>query len=129
MGLTKDIGDCGEQAVAEYIKNKGYIISVLNFRTKYGEIDIIAENNDEILFVEVKTRADTYHGRPQEYVNYSKKRRIFITANIYLRFNAFGLTPRFDVAEVLVDRLGNREINYIENAFGAESFNEFKATL
>lgn len=129
MGKTQSIGNLGESAVAEYIAEKGYIISARNFRTKYGEIDIIAENNDEILFIEVKTRADTSFGRPGEYVNHPKKRKIFITANIYLRSNGFGLKPRFDVAEVLTAGQNISEINYIENAFGADAFENFKSTL
>jgi putative endonuclease len=129
MGVTKDIGDRGEMAVAELVAEKGYIISARNYRTKYGEIDIIAENNEEILFIEVKTRASDAFGRPHEYVNFPKKRRIFITASIYLRSNGFGLKPRFDVAEVMT--LGSEifEINYIENAFGADAFENFKSTL
>ncbi len=129
MGLTQDIGNLGETAVAEELKKKGYIISTRNFRTKYGEIDIIAENNDEILFVEVKTRAYGSFAKPQEYVNSPKKRRILISADIYLKNNGFGLQPRFDVAEVFLGTTGDFEINYIENAFGADAFKCFKATL
>lgn len=129
MGITQDIGNRGEQLVADYIRKKGYIISARNFRTKYGEIDVIAENDDEILFIEVKTRSDRAAVRPYEYVNLSKQRKIFITADIYLRNNGFGLQPRFDVAEVLVSKTGVMSLNYIENAFGADSYKVFRSSL
>ncbi len=125
MGKTQVIGNSGEAFVAEYLKKKGYIISTKNYRTKFGEIDIIAENNDEILFVEVKTRKETSLVRPYEYVNISKQRKIFVTANIYLQHNGFGLKPRFDVAEVFVSDNGSMRLNYFENAFGAEKFEDF----
>ena len=125
MGKTQVVGNSGESFVAEYLKKKGYIISAKNYRTKFGEIDVIAENNDEILFVEVKTRKETSLVRPYEYVNKSKQRKIFVTANIYLQHNGFGLKPRFDVAEVFVSFDGSMRLNYFENAFGADEFEDF----
>lgn len=122
MGITQDIGNAGENAVAEYLKRKGYIISARNYHTRYGEIDVIAENNDEILFVEVKTRAENTKVRPYEYVDFRKRRKIIITARIYMQSNGFGLQPRFDVAEVFVAKNGEMKLNYFENAFGVEGF-------
>lgn len=125
MGKTQIIGNSGESFVAEFLKKKGYIISAKNYRTKFGEIDVIAENNDEILFVEVKTRKETSLVRPYEYVNKHKQRKIFVTANIYLQHNGFGLNPRFDVAEVFVSDNGSMRLNYFENAFGADTIEDF----
>ena len=125
MGKTQVIGNSGESFVAEFLKKKGYIISAKNYRTKFGEIDVIAENNDEILFVEVKTRKETSFIRPYEYVNNSKQRKIFVTANIYLQHNGFGLNPRFDVAEVFVSDDGSMRLNYFENAFGTDTIEDF----
>ncbi len=120
MGKTQVIGNGGEAFVAEYLKKKGYIISARNYRTRFGEIDVIAENDDEILFVEVKTRAEDSRVRPYEYVNTPKQRRIITTANIYLQHNGFGLKPRFDVAEVFVSPNGAMRLNYFENAFSTK---------
>ncbi len=125
MGKTQEIGNSGEGFVAEYLKKKGYIISARNYRTRFGEIDVIAENDDEILFVEVKTRSEKSKIRPYEYVNFSKQRKLFITANIYLQHNGFGLKPRFDVAEVFVSGDGSMRLNYFENAFGAGELENF----
>ncbi len=117
MGKTQTIGNSGEDFVAEYLKKKGYIISARNYRCKFGEIDVIAENDDEILFVEVKTRAENSKVRPYEYVNTPKQQKIITTANIYLKHNGFGLKPRFDVAEVFTSQDGSMRLNYFENAF------------
>lgn len=125
MGKTQTIGNMGEAFVAEYLKKKGYIISARNYRCRFGEIDVIAENNDEILFVEVKTRSERSVIRPYEYVNIAKQRKIFVTASIYLQNNGFGLKPRFDVAEVFTDDGGKMRLNYFENAFGADGFEDF----
>ena len=122
MGKTQVIGNSGEAFVAEYLKKKDYIISARNYRCKFGEIDVIAENDDEILFVEVKTRAEGSKVRPYEYVNSPKQQRIITTANIYLQHNGFGLKPRFDVAEVFVSADGKMTLNYFENAFSIQKF-------
>ncbi len=122
MGKTQTIGNSGEAFVAEHLKKKGYIISARNYRCRFGEIDIIVENDDEILFVEVKTRAENSRVRPYEYVNGPKQQRIITTANIYLEHNGFGLKPRFDVAEVFVSVDGKMTLNYFENAFSIQKF-------
>lgn len=129
MGTTQDRGNLGEDFVVRYIVDKGYIISARNYRTKHGEIDVIAENNNEMLFIEVKTRSKKSFGQPQDYVNILKKRRIFMAASNYLLSNGFGLKPRFDVAEVMVSNDNVVGINYIENAFGIDDFKDFKSTL
>ena len=122
MDIKKLIGDAGETLVAEYVKDKGYIVSARNYRTKQGEIDVIAENNNEILFIEVKTRSDGSFASPQEYVDRHKQMRIIAAADHYLRYNGYGLNVRFDVAEVFLDNDGQMTLNYIENAFSKGNF-------
>ena len=56
MGKTQTSGNSGEEMTAKFLKGRGYIISARNYRSRFGEIDVIAENNEMILFVEVKTR-------------------------------------------------------------------------
>lgn len=122
MGITQKIGNGGEDLVAKYVTTIGYIISARNYRTRYGEIDIIAENDDKILFIEVKTRNERATVAPREFVNYTKQKKIFTTAQIYMQKNYISLQPRFDVAEVITKDNGERTLNYIENAFGADGF-------
>lgn len=112
---NKSVGDYGEKVVADYLRKKGFVISALNYRSRFGEIDVIAENNEQILFVEVKTRKSATV-RAKDNVDYKKQQRIKATAEYYILNNGVDLTPRFDVAEVYVG--DKKAINYIENAFG-----------
>ena len=113
-------GKAGEAAAAEYLKEKGYLIHTLNYRSRYGEIDIIAEKDGELVFVEVKTRKSADFGSPCEYVTPAKMQRITATAEYYEYVNETGLAPRFDVVEIITGKAGDLSditINHIENAF------------
>lgn len=121
LTLKKMRGNFGEEKVAKFlIKNKFKIIK-RNYNCKFGEIDIIAENKDLIIFVEVKTRNFTQIVAPQFSVDYKKQKRIMMTAHNFLTEYKSSKQPRFDVAEVIIDSLNNFSINYIDNAFQQES--------
>lgn len=109
----KFLGAKGESLTVCRLKEQGYKILEQNYKTRYGEADIIAELNGVIVFVEVKTRSNTKFGVPAEAVNFKKQKRYRDIANSYLLKN--GLTDvnvSFAVSEVIGD-----EINIIENAF------------
>ncbi|MDD6736278.1 MAG: YraN family protein [Clostridiales bacterium] len=116
---TKEIGDFGEKAACRYLKRRGMEIVERNFRTRSGEIDIIAKDGSATVFVEVKTRRTKDFGNPGEFVDYRKQEKIMKTAVYYLGRD--DVEMRFDVIEVLYRvRLGKpwvSEINHIENAF------------
>lgn len=118
MTRTKQIGDFGEDIAFRYLQDKGYIIKDRNFSTRFGEIDIIAEKDDVLIFVEVKTRKNADYGRPAEFVDLRKQRRIIQSAYMYL--NGEDKAVRFDVIEVLYRR-EKTYINHIENAFMEEN--------
>ncbi len=116
------LGRAGEDFVAAAIRKQGFIISARNFISRFGEIDIIAENNTHILFVEVKTRSAGAIGAPREAVDRRKRQRILATAQVYMLQNAVALQPRFDVAEVWQESsTGRLHMHYIKNAFGVEA--------
>lgn len=119
---TKEIGDIGEEFAVKYLKKKRYRIVARNFRKKYGEIDIIAENKNYLVFVEVKTRHSNSMTTASEAVDKRKQLRIIKTASAYLIENDTEKYCRFDVCEVYVDKdsLKLESINYIENAFELE---------
>ncbi|MGN0383332.1 MAG: YraN family protein [Eubacterium sp.] len=104
-----------EQLAVDYLLNKGYNIIACNFRCRIGEIDIIACDNNYIVFIEVKYRKDGHMGEPGEAVDAHKQNKIFKVAQFYLIKNRLGMdTPcRFDV--ILIK--GNK-IEHIKNAFG-----------
>lgn len=104
---NKKIGLLGEEKVADYLIENNYNVIERNFRTLLGEIDIIAEdkNTNEIVFIEVKTRANYNYGMPAEAVNNIKKLHILKTANYYLyKNNINNKNIRFDVIEVYLLR-------------------------
>ena len=114
-------GAWGEAVAAGYLIEKGYEIIKRGFRSRFGEIDIIARNKEYLTFTEVKTRKNTTFAYAREYVSKTKQRKIIATANYWLTKRPTKLQPRFDVIEVYVRDekfAGSPEINHIENAFG-----------
>lgn len=117
MYYKQEIGKRGEDIATEYLKKLKYEILERNFRTKRGELDIIARDTekDEIVIVEVKTRRTTEYGTPAEAVNRTKQRHIYSATCYYLyRKNWWNKSIRFDVIEVF---LKNEKylINHIKN--------------
>ena len=108
------IGAAQEARVADWMKRRGYWIRTRNFRCRMGEIDLIAEKDGCLVFVEVKYRSTGQCGTPQEAVDRRKQQRISNAASYYLYTCRFPPeTPcRFDVAAV-----SEGEIDLIENAF------------
>ena len=98
----KVLGKKGEKLVEEYLKKQGCKILKRNYRTPFGEADLIVEDGDEIVFVEVKTRTLSY-GRPAEAVGISKQKRYRKIAEYYWMRAGEEPNARFDVAEVFAD--------------------------
>ncbi len=129
MSFTAEIGRIGEQMVANYLKKQGYVILCQNFRSSFGEIDIVAESQKLLLFVEVKTRSKDSLMDPADAVDSAKQSKIARTASIFLE-RAYLATPhRFDIAEVTYRKDGEGEyhfsLHYIKDAFKANIKNEF----
>ena len=117
--FNKDIGALGEDISEDYLKNLGYRILDKNFSCKCGEIDLIAIYKGYVCFIEVKTRYGINFGFPAEAVTYSKQRKIYKTAQVYISLkNIFDFNFRFDVIEVLLNGNDNNFlVNHIEDAF------------
>lgn len=96
-----EFGKTGEEKAVEFLKNNGYKIIERNYRTKIGEIDIIAKHKKEIVFIEVKTRSSDDFGMPEESVNERKLKRIEKVAEIYLKSKKINLPYRFEVLTIL----------------------------
>ena len=108
------LGAAYEQKAADYLAKRGVTILERNFRSRGGEIDIVAKDGNAVIFVEVKYRQDLAAGHPAEAVTYSKQRTICRTADFYRMKN--GLSEdrpyRFDVIAILGD-----QIIWYRNAF------------
>jgi len=112
------VGDIGEEAAADYLHNAGYDILERKYRSRIGEIDIIAKIKNILVFVEVKTRRNTTYGFPAEAVTYRKQQKIINTALCYLQqIHNTNIHCRFDVFEVFLAENNKMTYNHIMNAF------------
>lgn len=114
MSIKKELGNLGEQLAVEFLEKNQYKIIKRNFFCRQGEIDIIAKDKKEIVFIEVKTRTSNKYGRPSESVNTVKQFRMYNSAKYFLyKYNLFEECIRFDVIEVFVSN-GKFNINHIK---------------
>ena len=114
-------GKWGERIAADYLCKKGYKPVATGFRSRFGEIDIIAQDGEFLTFAEVKTRKNKSFAQAREFVGKEKQRKIIATANYWLAKRPTELQPRFDVIEIYAkdgELTDNPEIIHIENAFG-----------
>ncbi len=117
---NKRLGALAEELAAVYFQEKGYVILEKNFRAPCGEIDLILQDGLELVFVEVKARASTKFGLPQEAVTLRKQRQITKTAAWYMSHKGWNERPaRFDVVAIQFEQ-GIHKINHIPWAFEAE---------
>lgn len=112
------LGKSGEEMAARYLRRQGYRLLEKNFRTKNGEIDIIAQDKDTIVFAEVKTRKSDFLDSPLDAVTRSKQRQISMVAQEYLsKTDLFDVCARFDVIGIQLSENTPARIEHIENAF------------
>jgi len=117
VNRNQKLGKKGESAAVRYLKKKGYKIIEQNYRTKVGEIDIIAKERGTLIFVEVKTRHSRSYGSPKWAVTTKKKKTISMAALYYLKMtNQSNADARFDVVSILYSESG-MEIELVRNAF------------
>lgn len=108
MFNSYEIGLFGEKCVRRYLVLHGYRIVTANFKTKFGEIDIIARKGKQIKFVEVKARSNVEKAAPREYVDAEKLSRIRRTADYFMTYYKPNLQPSVCVAEVYLKEHRNR---------------------
>lgn len=117
----KEIGVLGEKLAQKHLQKRGYKILESNFRCPLGEIDIVAQKKETLVFVEVRTRSSTEFGAPEESITEAKKRKLVSLANFYLKTHQT-LSPfwRIDVVAVEVGDKGKpSRVELIDNAIGA----------
>ena len=118
MSRQKTVGKLGEDCAAQFLEAAGYTIVARNFRIRSAEIDIIAQRDGVLVFVEVKARSNIRHGLPVEAVTLRKQKKIIEAAGVFLQDENFcDCACRFDVVEIYFDGERVEEINHIENAF------------
>ena len=113
-------GAWGEKQAEKFLRRKGYRTVETNFSCRVGEIDIICENREHLVFAEVKLRKDDSHGAAREFVTAQKQERLRKTAQLYLALHPTEKQPRFDVVEIYAEAgvLTVRPvINHLEDVF------------
>ncbi len=123
---NKELGAKGEYLARLFLEQKGFIFIRANYTTPVGEIDLILQENDEIVFVEVKTRtihSALSYGRGAEKIDFAKRQRIQRAARIFLREEprlTDGLLPRFDAIELYLSQSDSNKVHVLHTpcAFG-----------
>ena len=116
------LGRVGEDEAVKFVKKQGYRILQTNYKTKSGEIDIIAEDKKVVAFIEVKTRTTGEYGSPLEAVNHHKQKKIIQVANQFLmNYKVENRECRFDIVAILAPTENplTWEIDLIKDAFSA----------
>lgn len=116
MAQHNEFGALGEELAVEYLHRKGYVIVERNWRSGHKEIDIVARDGDEMVFVEVKARANSFYGRPIDAVTPRKMHRLVLAADAYLRCNMIDLNVRFDIITI-TGTVDKPYIKHYEHAF------------
>lgn len=129
---TRSRGTLGEDYAVSRLRQDGYTILERNYRSGHHEIDIIAQKDDVIAFIEVKLRSVTGYLSPVESLRKAQKRRIVLSAVEYLSglplYNAGEVQPRFDFISIVTDKPGSHHIieyDHFEGAFGTEDLDVF----
>lgn len=115
----KQAGDEAEQLVVEHYEREGFIVRDRNVHCRSGELDVVVEKGDELVFVEVRMRASDVWGDPAATVSHAKQRKVILSAHEYCqRHRLFARVIRFDVASVIGRGRGGR-VELIPDAFEA----------
>jgi len=110
---SRDIGALGEKIAAEYLTGLGYMIREKNFRSREGEIDIIDEKDDFLVFIEVRTRTSNSYGTPEESVTIQKKERLIALAEAYIE-DREDLPSSWRIDVVAIELGPKREVSRLE---------------
>ncbi len=116
-----EFGKIGEQMAAKYLTDKGYLILEHNYRRGHLEIDLIALDEDELVIVEVKSRAYDNILQPEDAVDHKKRQALIRLANEYVKTHNRRENVRFDIVTV-VSKADGAEIKHLKNAYNVMSF-------
>jgi putative endonuclease len=116
MATHNETGVKGEGLAADYLKSKNYTILATNWRSGSYEVDIIAQKDDTVAIVEVKTRSSSAFGEPEAWVTKQKQRNLIKAAEIFITSKNMEVEVRFDIISILYVS-GKHQVNHIEDAF------------
>ena len=116
MGEKHVLGKKGETIAKDYLLEKGYSVVEKNWRYLKAEIDLIAQKDNVIVFLEVKTRSSNKYGDPESFVSDKQQKMIINAANEYIIKNNIEREARFDIISIIISN-NTEEIRHIEDAF------------
>ena len=116
MAQHNELGKKGEQLAIDYLVKKGYTILDKNWRFQKAEIDIIAQKNETLAVVEVKTRSSIDFGNPQDFVNPKKIKLLVMAIDEYVISNDLDVNVRFDIIAIVHENK-NFTLEHLEDAF------------
>ncbi len=117
---TQLLGRYGEIVASRYLRYQGYEIISAHYQNRLGEIDLIAEDEKYICFVEVKTRSENMISNPADAVDFSKRSKIISTSQIFIKEYKIEKQFRYDIVEVFFENDEPVKINHIKNAFDSD---------
>lgn len=112
-----ELGRLGEELALDFLRKRGMTILDVNWHFHHLELDIVAKDGDELVFVEVKTRSTSYFGNPEEAVSPQKMSRIINAAEAYIIEHDLDVDSRFDVIAIIMPSHQPPEIEYFDDAF------------
>ena len=116
MARHIETGIIGEEKALRFLKEMGYSIVEKNWKSRKGEIDIVAIDGSYLVIIEVKTKRSRLFGNPEQAVDWQKQKKIIGLAEEYIKKNKIQLETRFDIVSVLLEGKSSRIIHHI-NAF------------
>jgi len=116
MAEHNKLGKLGEQMALEFLEKQGYFIKERNWYFQKAEIDIIAQKEDTLVCVEVKTRSTSEFGDPQDFVDAKKIKLLVKAMNQYVEVNDLDVEVRFDVIAIIHNQY-KTELEHFEDAF------------
>jgi len=116
MANHNELGKKGEKIALEYLLKNDYKILETNYRYLKAEVDIIAQKNDILIAVEVKTRTSAYFGNPQDFVNPKKIKLLLSAIDFYVTNADLDVEVRFDIIAIICNK-NETKIEHIEDAF------------
>ena len=116
MNARSILGKKGEDLALQYLLKKGYTLLEKNWRFHHKEVDIIAIDGPDLVFIEVKTRSSEWFGAPEEAVGYRKQQFLSLAAQAFVAFRKLDVNIRFDVISIIL-RPGYQSVDHIKDVF------------
>jgi putative endonuclease len=117
MGKHNETGRSGERMAEEYLVSKGFAVLHRNWRTARKEVDLITLENEELVFVEIKTRGGLGYGFPEESVTLAKQNHLRAAAEVFLEQHPQYRTARFDVVSIMLRNGAIEDLLHLRDAF------------